>query len=283
MLMFEANENFTATITNATTTQQGVTAAVSATQAVATGTIQNDDMMHIYDVQGAGHRSAFVGQQVTVRGIVTAIDASGTENGGNNPVGYYIQDAVGDGDYRTSDGVFVFLGTGAGATIPSRHRRWRGSPVDRNRQRVRQHEPAFDDAAQSSAGRRASLSTGNALPTAVRVGDVDNLTTGLERKPALVSLGDDDVDTAPPAGTYDPVNQGSDFWESLEGMRVTLEDVRVTSPFHSAFDEQFVTPNVGANPSTNLAWRPDHQRHDAGNDAAGRQGVRLQSRAHPAG
>ena len=117
--VFEANENFTATITNATTTQQGVTAAVSATQAVATGTIQNDDTMHIYDVQGAGHRSAFVGQQVTVRGIVTAIDASGTENGGNNPVGYYIQDAVGDGDYRTSDGVFVFLGTGAGTTIPN--------------------------------------------------------------------------------------------------------------------------------------------------------------------
>ena len=149
-LVFEANENFTATITSATTTQQGVTAAVSATQAVATGTIQNDDTMHIYDVQGAGHRSAFVGQQVTVRGIVTAIDASGTENGGNNPVGYYIQDAVGDGDYRTSDGVFVFLGTGASTTIPSRHRRWRGSPIDRNRQRVRQHEPAFDDAAQSS-------------------------------------------------------------------------------------------------------------------------------------
>ena len=66
-----------------------------------------------------------------------------------------------------------------------------------------------------------------------------------------MSLGDDDVDTAPPAGIYDPVNQGSDFWESLEGMRVTLEDVRVTSPFHSNFDEQFVTPNVGANPSTN--------------------------------
>ena len=34
-------------------------------------------------------------------------------------------------------------------------------------------------------------------------------------------------------------------------MRVTLEDMRVTSPFHSDFDEQFVTPNVGANPSTN--------------------------------
>jgi predicted extracellular nuclease len=248
---FEANENFTATITGATTTQQGVTAAVSATQAVATGTIQNDDMMHIYDVQGAGHRSAFVGQQVTVRGIVTAIDASGTENGGNNPVGYYIQDAVGDGDYRTSDGVFVFLGTGAGVTIPS------GIVVgaevqltatvnefaSTNQLSVTQLNPVV--------GMTSVLSTGNALPTAVRIGDVDNLVTGLERKPALVSLGDDDVDTAPPAGVYDPVNQGSDFWESLEGMRVTLEDVRVTSPFHSAFDEQFVTPNVGANPSTN--------------------------------
>ena len=249
--VFEANENFTATITSATTTQQGVTAAVSATQAVATGTIQNDDTMHIFDVQGAGHRSAFVGQQVTVRGIVTAIDASGTENGGNNPVGYYIQDAVGDGDYRTSDAVFVFLGTGAGTTIPA------GIVVGAEVQ-LTATVSEFASTNQLSttqlnpvAGTTSVLSTGNALPTAVRVGDVDNLTTGLERKPALVSLGDDDVDTAPPTGIYDPVNQGSDFWESLEGMRVTLEDVRVTSPFHSAFDEQFVTPNVGANSSTN--------------------------------
>ncbi|WP_035726294.1 choice-of-anchor I family protein [Bradyrhizobium murdochi] len=248
---FEANESFTATITNATTTQQGVTATVSTTQAVATGTIQNDDAMHIYEVQGAGHRSEHVGQQVTVRGIVTAIDASGTENGGNNPVGYYIQDAVGDGDYRTSDAVFVFLGTGANVTIPS------GIVVgaevqltatvnefaSTNQLSVTQLNPV--------AGTTSVLSTGNALPTAVRIGDVDNLATGLERKPAMVSLGDDDVDTAPPTGTYDPVNQGSDFWESLEGMRVTLEDVRVTSPFHSNFDEQFVTPNVGANPSEN--------------------------------
>ncbi|MBR1190913.1 choice-of-anchor I family protein [Bradyrhizobium sp. AUGA SZCCT0160] len=248
---FEANETFTLTVTGASTTQPGVTAAVSATQAVATGTIQNDDAMHIYDVQGAGHRSEFVGQQVTVRGIVTAIDASGTENGSNNPVGYYIQDAVGDGDYRTSDGVFVFLGTGAGATIPA------GIVVGAEVQ-LTATVSEFASTNQLSttqlnpvAGTTSILSTGNALPTAVRVGDVDNLATGLERKPALVSLGDDDVDTSAPGGIYDPVTQGSDFWESLEGMRVTLEDVRVTTPFHSNFDEQFVTPNVGANPSNN--------------------------------
>lgn len=248
--VFEVNESFTLTVTGASTTQPGVTAAVSATQTVATGSIQNDDMMHIYDVQGAGHRSAFVGQQVTVRGIVTAIDASGTENGGNNPVGYYIQDAVGDGDFRTSDGVFVFLGTGAGTTIPA------GIVVGAEVQ-LTATVSEFAGTNQLSTtqlnpvGAASVMSTGNALPTAVRIGDVDNLTTGLERKPALVSLGDDDVDTAPPAGLYDPVNQGSDFWESLEGMRVILEDVRVTSPFRSNFDEQFVTPNVGANPSSN--------------------------------
>lgn len=249
--VFEVNETFTLTVTGATTTQQGVTAVVSATQAVASGTIRNDDMMHIYDVQGAGHRSEFVGQQVTVRGIVTAIDSSGTENGGNNPVGYYIQDAVGDGDFRTSDGIFVFLGTGASITIPN------GIVVGAEVQ-LTATVSEFASGTQLSVtqlnpvtGTTSVLSTGNALPTAVRVGDVDNLTTGLERKPALVSLGDDDVDVAPPAGVYDPVNQGSDFWESLEGMRVTLEDVRVTSPFRSNFDEQFATPNVGANPSSN--------------------------------
>ena len=137
---------------------------------------------------------------MTVRGIVTAIDASGTENGGNNPVGYYIQDAVGDGDYRTSDGVFVFLGTGAGTTIPN------GIVVGAEVQ-FTATVSEFAGADQLSTtqlnpvGAASVLSTGNALPTAVRVGDVDNLTTGLERKPALVSLGDDDVDTAPPAGT----------------------------------------------------------------------------------
>jgi len=248
---FEMNENFTLTITGATTAQEGVAAAVSATQATAIGTIQNDDLIHIYDVQGAGHRSAFVGQQVTVRGIVTAIDASGTENGGNNPVGYYIQDAIGDGDYRTSDAVFVFLGTGAGTTIPANIVVGAEVQLTATVNEFASTNQLSTTQLNPVSGTTSVLSTGNALPAAVRIGDVNDLTTGLQRKPALVSLGDDDGDTTPPDGVYDPINQGADFWESLEGMRVTLEDVRVTSPFRSAFDEQFVTPNVGANPSDN--------------------------------
>ena len=251
---FEANENFTLTITNATTTQEGVTAAVSATQNVAAGTIQNDDMMHIYDVQGAGHRSAFAGQQVSVRGIVTAIDNVGVEGGSNNAVGYWIQDAVGDGDYRTSDAVFVFLGTGATAAANFPANIVIGAEVQLTatvNEFTRVASELSTTQLNPVAGTTQVLSLNNALPEAVRIGDVNDLATGLQRKPALVSLGDDDGDTTPPGGVYDPVNQGADFWESLEGMRVTLEDVRITSPFRSNFDEQFATPNVGANPSAN--------------------------------
>jgi predicted extracellular nuclease len=59
------------------------------------------------------------------------------------------------------------------------------------------------------------------------------------------------VDTAAPGGVFDPVGQGTDFWESLEGMRITAEGVRATSPFLSNFGEIVVTPTVGANPSDN--------------------------------
>ena len=95
-----------------------------------------------------------------------------------------------------------FPGTGAGATIPA------GIVVGAEVQ-LTATVAEFASTNQLSvtqlnpvAGTTSVVSTGNALPTAVRIGDVDNLTTGLERKPALVSLGDDDVDRFPrPAPT----------------------------------------------------------------------------------
>jgi predicted extracellular nuclease len=216
------------------------------------GTITNDDIQirRIFEIQGDASRSPLVGQTVTTRGIVTAIDAVGTENGGNNPRGFYVQDATGDGDYRTSDAVFVFLGTGAGS-IPA------GIEIGAEVQ-FTATVSEFTSGQQlpvtqlNPTSGYTILSTDNDLPEAVRIGAVNDLVTGLQRRPELEDLGDADADLTPEeAGVYDPVNQGADFWESLEGMRVTLEDVRVTSPFRSAFDEQFVTPNVGANPSEN--------------------------------
>lgn len=55
----------------------------------------------IYTIQGSGATSPLNGSSVTTNGVVTKIN--------NN--GFYLQDAVGDGNAATSDGVFVFTST----------------------------------------------------------------------------------------------------------------------------------------------------------------------------
>lgn len=52
----------------------------------------------IYNIQGAGHVSPFVGQTVTTEGVVTAVGFRS----------YYVQDPAGDGNDATSDSLFVF-------------------------------------------------------------------------------------------------------------------------------------------------------------------------------
>ena len=59
------------------------------------------------EIQGAGHVSDYVGQPVLTTGIVTAVDTNG----------YYLQDAAGDGDARTSDAVFVFTGAAPAVAV----------------------------------------------------------------------------------------------------------------------------------------------------------------------
>lgn len=65
----------------------------------------------IYQIQGSGATSPYVGQTVTTSGVVTKVD--------NN--GFFLQDIAGDGDPNTSDGIFVFTGTqpavSAGQTV----------------------------------------------------------------------------------------------------------------------------------------------------------------------
>jgi uncharacterized protein len=55
----------------------------------------------IYAIQGSGSASPLVGQGVITRGVVTKLN--------NN--GFFMQDATGDGDPATSDGIFVFTST----------------------------------------------------------------------------------------------------------------------------------------------------------------------------
>jgi len=60
-----------------------------------------DSLTRIPAIQGPGAASPLAGRTVTTRGVVTRVN--------NN--GYSLQDAAGDGDPATSDGIFVFTGT----------------------------------------------------------------------------------------------------------------------------------------------------------------------------
>ncbi|KQY89763.1 Calx-beta domain-containing protein [Brevundimonas sp. Root1423] len=171
----------------------------------ARGRIVNDDMIAIYDLQGAGHVSAFAGEAVLTQGVVTAIDSDG----------YYIQDATGDGDIRTSDAIFVYTGTVAPTGISV-------GDVVRVRGTVNEFKAAANQlsSTQLVAGEEG-LSwevIGTGTVQAVAIG------TGAGERAIPTSVVDDDNMTS-----YDVETDAIDFYESLEGMVVTMKDVRIVT------------------------------------------------------
>ncbi len=176
----------------------GATNVVTTMPAVAT----------IMEIQGAGHVSGFVsatpldptsgagvGALVLTGGIVTAVGSNG----------FYMQDPAGDGDTATSDAIFVF--TGAAPTVAT------GDAVE-----VEATVAEFYPGGQSTGNLPTTeltsatvtvLSSGNALPAATLIGP-----GGL--MPPTESI-DDDAFTS-----FDPAGDGIDFFESIEGMLVTL-------------------------------------------------------------
>jgi uncharacterized protein len=100
----ELDETFFVNVTNATN------AIVVDGQGV--GTIVNDDITKIHDVQGNGAATPIPGATVTVEGIVTA-----NFQGANKLQGFFLQeeDADADADPNTSEGIFIFCGSCATA------------------------------------------------------------------------------------------------------------------------------------------------------------------------
>ncbi|MCP4361118.1 MAG: ExeM/NucH family extracellular endonuclease, partial [Chloroflexi bacterium] len=87
------NDNYAAVSTNYTPTTTGppVTTYIG-------------DRLHIYHVQGDDFVSPIVGADVTIDGVVVA-DFQDTTTG---MAGFFFQDAAGDGNPATSDGIFVY-------------------------------------------------------------------------------------------------------------------------------------------------------------------------------
>jgi VCBS repeat-containing protein len=171
--------------------------------AQATGTITNDDggPVAIYDIQGAGHVSPFAGQVVTTHGVVTAVDSNG----------FYLQDATGDGDNATSDAVFVFTNTAPTVVV--------GNEVDVTAT-VQEFTPST--AGSLSITELTSVTDVTVTNASVALPDAVLISTdGTGRAPPTEVIDDDGVTV------FDAVHDGLDFWESMEGMRVTIQTPRV--------------------------------------------------------
>ncbi|MBW4481493.1 MAG: endonuclease/exonuclease/phosphatase family protein [Tildeniella torsiva UHER 1998/13D] len=173
----------------------------------------------IYSIQGAGHSSTLVGQTVSTMGIVTAVDSNG----------FYLQDALGDGDIATSDAIFVFTGSaptvavGDGLNVTGTVSEFTPGGVSTRNLSTTQ---------LSGSLTITTLSTDNDLPAAVVLGQGG-------RVPPTENIDDDAF------GSFDPETDGIDFFESLESMRVTAQDLRVVNGTNG-FGEIFGVVDNGA-------------------------------------
>lgn len=171
----------------------------------------------IGEIQGLGHTSLYAGSTVLTSGVVTAIDTNG----------FYIQSASGatDGDSRTSDGILVFTSTApAGIAL--------GDLVQVSGT-VSEFRPANDT--------RNLTITQIITPTYSKLGTAafDIITIGDGALLPPTSVIDDDG-----FASYDPTTDGIDFWESLEGMKITIDTPIAVSNTNS-FGETYVVASGG--------------------------------------
>ena len=182
--------------------------------------------VRISDIQGSAHRSPYEGQAVTgIAGIVTALRSNG----------FYLEDPNPDSSDATSEGIFVF--TSSAPTVRT------GDAVQVSG-RVTEFRPGGATSAnltttQISSPTISILSSGNALPAPTILG------VGGRAIPTSV-IEDDSTGNVETSGVFDPTTDGIDFYESLEGMRVQINNPVATSPTNR-FGEVWVLADNGAN------------------------------------
>jgi predicted extracellular nuclease len=181
----------------------------------------------ISEIQGVGHISPLAGQIVNnVAGIVTVRTSNG----------FYLQDPNPDNDDRTSEAIFVFtssaptVAVGDSVLVTGTVTEFRPGNNANNLTTTEIISPTV-----------VKLSSGNALPSATILGN------GGRTIPTQV-INNDAVggNVENPATLFDPAQDGIDFYESLEGMLVQVNNPVAVSPTNS-FGEIWVLADNGAN------------------------------------
>jgi predicted extracellular nuclease len=165
----------------------------------------------IWQIQGASHLSPLDGEQVFgVEGVVTAVSGNG----------FWMTDPTPDEDTATSDGIFVFRNREAKPAV--------GDLVTVN--------GTVDEFRSGGSGGFENLTTTELVsfsPVTIVSSDNELPTTviGVDRLPPALVIDDDSTDTVEAGNAvYDPENDGIDFWESLEGMRLDVADAVAVGP-----------------------------------------------------
>jgi predicted extracellular nuclease len=182
--------------------------------------------VEISDVQGASHLSPLVGRRVSgLAGVVTA-------RLGN---GFYLQDQTADASDATSEAIFVFTSSSPTVAV--------GDDV-RVAGRIAEFRPGGTASTNLTTTEITSptisvLSSGNALPAATVLG------AGGRIPPNMV-IEDDATGSVETSGVFDPAQDGIDFYESVEAMRVQVNNAVVVGP-RSSFGEIPVVGDASAN------------------------------------
>jgi predicted extracellular nuclease len=183
------------------------------------------DPVTIGEIQGLSHTSPYVNARLKTEGVVTAIDSNG----------FYIQSAAGasDGDVRTSDGIFVFTGTAPTGIAQG--------DLLRITATVSEFRPGNDNrnltVTQLSSPEIAKLGAATIEPIVIGAGGLLPPTNVIDNDAFAL---------------YDPAQDGIDFWESLEGMYVTVAAPRVIANTNS-FGETYVVASDGVGATGNNA------------------------------
>jgi predicted extracellular nuclease len=196
----------------------------------------NPGPLRIHDIQGTSWVSPSNGDTVTnVPGIVTGLRTTGSSKG------YWIQDPTPDTNPATSEGVFVFTGSIPTVAI--------GDSVLVSG-KVSDFYPLASGETVSTTSALSTTEIGTS--TVIVLSHGNPLPAPIVLTPTTVpdlyapDLNGGNIESTP----ITPTRSALDYYESIEGMRVEVDNARVVGPSNT-FGEQYVTTK----PAQNATYR----------------------------
>ncbi|MFB1081749.1 chitobiase/beta-hexosaminidase C-terminal domain-containing protein [Jeotgalibacillus sp. JSM ZJ347] len=182
--------------------------------------IQTDDI-EIHDIQAAEHFSPYEGLSVpNVKGVVTYVV---------NDSSFYMQSLTPDDDSRTSEGILVYQRS-HGLSV--------GDQVEVSGTVLEYYVEGYGDRFD------------NDLPvTQIESTNINEIASGLELPEPIVIGGENGIDVPTEVidndnfARFDPEEDGIDFYESIEGMRIEVAGGTASGP--QKYGEIAVLPNKG--------------------------------------